>query len=199
MESEKSFYKINEVCSMTGVKPYVLRFWETEFARLSPIISSTGQRLYEFQHIELIKQIKDLLFVRKLTIEKAKFEIDSGSATEVTASENQDEIIDVTVDASEVASSEAGFASEVMTEVAANTETLLATRIRFENLMAQQTPLAQIIPIVAVSQPVETQAADELEIVCEIESRSVDLSAVQFKLRNLLSSIEAIELRHQWL
>ena len=71
----KSHFKLDEVCRMTGVKPYVLRFWETEFAEISPIISSSGQKMYEPSDVEVIKTIKDLLFAQKKTIEQAKYEI----------------------------------------------------------------------------------------------------------------------------
>lgn len=71
----KSHFKANEVCTLTGVKPYVLRFWESEFAEISPLISSSGQKLFEHKDIEAIVLVKKLLFEDKLTIEKAKFEI----------------------------------------------------------------------------------------------------------------------------
>ena len=72
----KSHFKLNEVCSLTGVKPYVLRFWETEFEQISPILSSSGQKLFEHKDIEAIAYIKKLLFDDKLTIEQAKMKID---------------------------------------------------------------------------------------------------------------------------
>jgi DNA-binding transcriptional MerR regulator len=71
----KSSFKINEVCALTGVKSYVLRFWESEFTEISPIGSSTGQKLYEHRDIESILLIKKLLFEDKMTIEKAKAEM----------------------------------------------------------------------------------------------------------------------------
>ena len=72
---DKSHFKINEICAMTSIKPYVLRFWESEFPEISPIISSTGQKLYEHKDIEVITFIKDLLFEKKMTIEQAKAEV----------------------------------------------------------------------------------------------------------------------------
>lgn len=71
----KSHFKSNEVCTLTGVKPYVLRFWESEFNEIEPLMSSSGQKLFEHKDIEAIILIKKLLFEDKLTIEKAKFEI----------------------------------------------------------------------------------------------------------------------------
>ena len=74
----KSHYKVNEVCAMTGVRPYVLRFWESEFPEISPTNSSSGQKLYEHKDVELIAFIKDLLFNRKMNIEQAKAQVKLG-------------------------------------------------------------------------------------------------------------------------
>ncbi|MDO9181703.1 MAG: MerR family transcriptional regulator [Bacteriovorax sp.] len=71
----KSSFKINEVCALTGVKSYVLRFWESEFTEIAPLMSSTGLKLYEHRDIEAILLIKKLLFDDKLTIERAKLEM----------------------------------------------------------------------------------------------------------------------------
>lgn len=71
----KSSFKLNEVCGLTGVKSYVLRFWESEFEEIAPLVSTTGQKLYEHRDIEAILMIKKLLFEDKLTIERAKAEM----------------------------------------------------------------------------------------------------------------------------
>lgn len=71
----KSSFKINEVCALTGVKSYVLRFWESEFNEIAPMTSSSGQKLYEHRDIEAILLIKKLLFEDKMTIERAKAEM----------------------------------------------------------------------------------------------------------------------------
>jgi len=71
----KSHFKSEEVCGLTNVKPYVLRFWETEFEQISPNTSSSGQRLYEHKDIEAIALIRKLLFDDKMTIEEAKREM----------------------------------------------------------------------------------------------------------------------------
>ena len=71
----KSLFKLNEVCGLVGVKPYVLRFWEEEFEEISPIVSSSGRKLYEHKDIETIALIKKLLFEDKMPIEKVKMEL----------------------------------------------------------------------------------------------------------------------------
>ncbi len=57
----KLFYKIGEVCQMTDTQPYVLRFWESEFSRLAPTKSRSGQRLYRRKDVDLVREIKRLL------------------------------------------------------------------------------------------------------------------------------------------
>jgi len=67
--SEKLFYRIGEVSRLTGLKPYVLRYWETEFPFLRPRKSSSGHRVYTKREIDLIFTIKRLLYEEKYTIE----------------------------------------------------------------------------------------------------------------------------------
>lgn len=66
---EKLFYKIGEVTRITGVEAYVLRYWETEFPFLKPRKSRSGQRVYVKKDIELINQIRQLLYEERYTIE----------------------------------------------------------------------------------------------------------------------------------
>jgi len=69
---DKLYFKIGEVSDLLGVEPYVLRYWETEFAVLSPKKSGTGHRLYRRKDVELLLRIKHLLYDRKFTIEGAR-------------------------------------------------------------------------------------------------------------------------------
>jgi len=68
----KLFYKLNEVCQLTDTQPYVLRFWESEFAQLAPTKSRNGQRLYRRKDIDLVLTIKKLLNDEGLTIAGAR-------------------------------------------------------------------------------------------------------------------------------
>lgn len=70
--SEKIYYKIGEVAEAAGVKTSVLRFWETEFSFLKPVKSSSGQRLYSKNEVDLVLQVKHLLYDEKFTIEGVK-------------------------------------------------------------------------------------------------------------------------------
>ena len=69
---DKLYFKIGEVSELLGVEPYVLRYWETEFAVLSPKKSGTGHRLYRRKDVELLLRIKHLLYEKKFTIEGAR-------------------------------------------------------------------------------------------------------------------------------
>jgi DNA-binding transcriptional MerR regulator len=68
----KIYYKIGEVCELTGLKPSVVRFWEKEFRQLKPVKLSSNQRYYTVNHIELLNRIKHLLYEEKMTIEGAR-------------------------------------------------------------------------------------------------------------------------------
>lgn len=69
---EKRYFKISEVSAITGLEPYVLRYWETEFPKIKPARSRSGQRLYRKRDIETILEIKDLLYRKRYTIAGAK-------------------------------------------------------------------------------------------------------------------------------
>lgn len=66
---DKLFYKIGEVSRIVDIEPYVLRYWETEFAFLKPRKNKSGQRVYVKKDLELILEIKRLLYQERYTIE----------------------------------------------------------------------------------------------------------------------------------
>ncbi len=74
---EKLYYKIGEVAELARVRTSVLRFWETEFSFLKPEKSTTGQRLYSKREVDLILQVRHLLYDEKFTIEGVKKKISS--------------------------------------------------------------------------------------------------------------------------
>jgi len=69
---EKRYYRIGEVAELTGIKPYVLRYWESEFRWMAPAKSRSKQRLYRARDIEVVELIKRLLYAERFTIEGAK-------------------------------------------------------------------------------------------------------------------------------
>lgn len=66
---DKLFYKIGEISRFTGLEPYVLRYWETEFPFLKPRKNKSGQRVYVKKDLELILKIQELLYKERYTIE----------------------------------------------------------------------------------------------------------------------------------
>ncbi len=69
---DKLYFKIGEVSELIGVKPHVLRYWESEFSPVHPGKSRTQQRLYQRKDIELLLRVKDLLYGQGFTIAGAK-------------------------------------------------------------------------------------------------------------------------------
>lgn len=69
---DKLYFKIGEVSRISGVKPFVLRYWETEFSGLSPERRGSKQRLYRKEDVELILLIKKMLYQDRFTIAGAK-------------------------------------------------------------------------------------------------------------------------------
>src|ERR1700728_5469960 len=76
---DKLYFRIGEVSRLAEIKPYVLRFWETEFSSLGPKKSGKGHRLYRRKDVELVLEIKRLLYDNRYTIEGARKYLDSRS------------------------------------------------------------------------------------------------------------------------
>lgn len=68
----KLYFRIGEVADLLTVKPYVLRYWETEFPDVKPSKSKSGQRLYKRRDVELLVYIKGLLYDENFTINGAR-------------------------------------------------------------------------------------------------------------------------------
>ena len=71
-EVKKLYYSIGEVSEITDLKQYVLRYWETEFSYLNPTKNRAGNRNYRKADIDVINEIKTLLYKKKFTIKGAK-------------------------------------------------------------------------------------------------------------------------------
>jgi DNA-binding transcriptional MerR regulator len=69
---DKLYFKIGEVAEIVGVKPYVLRYWETEFSMVRPTKTRSKHRLYRRKDVEMLLQIKRLLHEQRFTIEGAR-------------------------------------------------------------------------------------------------------------------------------
>jgi DNA-binding transcriptional MerR regulator len=68
----REYYSIGDVCDLTGLKPHVLRYWETQFEILNPSKNRAGNRIYRSREVELILLVKHLLYDKKFTIDGAR-------------------------------------------------------------------------------------------------------------------------------
>ena len=69
---DKLFFKIGEVAELAGIEQHVLRYWEEEIESLKPKKNKSGQRLYQKKDVELIFEIKQLLYAEKFTVAGAR-------------------------------------------------------------------------------------------------------------------------------
>jgi DNA-binding transcriptional MerR regulator len=71
----RPFFKIGEAARLCAVKPYVLRYWETEFSSVRPQKTRSNQRLYRRRDLELLLKIRHLLYAERFTIEGARAQL----------------------------------------------------------------------------------------------------------------------------
>ena len=96
----KLFYRIGEVSRLTGLVPYVLRYWETEFPQLKPEKGRSGQRVYKKEDIDRILHIKQMLYSEGYTIAGARKKLSSRAGQDFdaimeTAKKELREILDI--------------------------------------------------------------------------------------------------------
>jgi DNA-binding transcriptional MerR regulator len=101
---KKLYYKIREVCEIVGVEAHVLRFWESEFPALSPPKTKTGQRIYRPKDIELLLEIRRLLYEEGFTIAGARKRLNANSP----AVANDGQIADMPKPVPEIAKRQTG-------------------------------------------------------------------------------------------
>ena len=87
VSDDTRLYRIGEVSRIADLKPFVLRYWETEFPMLEPVKSHSGHRMYRQEDVDLILKIKRLLYDEGFTIAGARRhlrDLENGSTTEPT-------------------------------------------------------------------------------------------------------------------
>ena len=84
----KRYFRIGEASSIIGVEPYVLRYWEGEFPQLKPKRADSKQRTYQKKDLEVLLEIKRLLYEEKMTIEGAKRRLKQKETPKAGADEN---------------------------------------------------------------------------------------------------------------
>ncbi len=70
--ARREYFSIGEVCELAGLKPHVLRYWETQFKEISPSKNRAGNRVYRAREIKIIELVKHLLYDEKYTIDGAR-------------------------------------------------------------------------------------------------------------------------------
>jgi DNA-binding transcriptional MerR regulator len=75
-EPVQEFFSIGEVCTLTDLKPHVLRYWESQFRFLSPAKNRAGNRVYQRREVELILLVKHLLYTEGYTIDGVRKKVD---------------------------------------------------------------------------------------------------------------------------
>lgn len=75
MNGEKKYYRISEISEILGIKPHVLRYWETEFPEIKPLKGPSKHRHYSYKDLEVLKIIKRLLYEEGFTIKGAKVKL----------------------------------------------------------------------------------------------------------------------------
>ena len=104
----KLYYSISEVCDQTGLKPHVLRYWESAFPMLNPSKNPSGNRVYRSEDIELVKKISRLLYEERYTIDGARQKLEEG--------EGGDDQMELELDSSSVSRE---LLTEIRAEIAA--------------------------------------------------------------------------------
>ena len=94
----KLYYSIKEVSELTSLKPYVLRYWESEFPSLKPSKNKAGNRTYKKNDINVILEIKKLLYDKKFTIKGAIEELKNGPQIKSESSKMSNKNISVLVE-----------------------------------------------------------------------------------------------------
>ena len=84
---DRLYFKIGEVARLVGVKPYVLRYWETEFSVVRPGKTRSKHRLYRRKDVETLLEIRRLLYAERYTIEGAKRRLREGNVRTSPAEE----------------------------------------------------------------------------------------------------------------
>jgi DNA-binding transcriptional MerR regulator len=88
--TDRSFYRIGEVSRITDTKPFVLRYWETEFPTLQPVKSPKGHRLYRRKDVDTVLLIKRLLYDEGFTIAGARRHLREVSGGQESHSESSE-------------------------------------------------------------------------------------------------------------
>lgn len=209
-EPQKKEFKFNEVVSLTDVKPYVLRFWETEFIQINPI-QRDDEKIYSKKDILVIKTIKKLLFTDKLAIPEAKNVLDKELAAIESAPISEETIEEPNVDVLEQSKDLKTALEEII-----NSHSLTSAKVEVETeieIPQTENELAQnVSDELTLNQPSSereyakrsTSLASKLKLDFKTHNRElsnqdiVNLVNSKRKLSKLLGQIQELEQKYNW-
>ncbi|MCK5107000.1 MAG: MerR family transcriptional regulator [Elusimicrobiales bacterium] len=89
--SEKSYFTINEISRKTQIPPHTLRYWESKFKLLRPLRLKSGHRRYTKRDIEILNDLKDLIYIKGYSLQGAKKLLFKKPASQAKLTEIQNE------------------------------------------------------------------------------------------------------------
>ena len=198
---DKTYFKIGEAAKLVGVKPYIIRYWESEFRGLRPAKTKSRQRLFRRKDIELLLLIKTLLYQQKFTIEGARQQLKRMTSNGASAGELLDAIepdstiVAVTDDEDTDASVPAASAAVVVEPP----HELIRERDELAKASSEASARAMQAEKRAVSAEQKAQDAERaLARIGELEQVISDLRKKNEVLRQQVRTI-ASDMRRQWL
>lgn len=199
----KLYFRIGEVSDIVGVKPYVLRYWETEFSDIRPTKSKSGQRLYKRREVELLLMIRELLYEARYTIDGAKQRLREWLRGD---KEGDGELVEppvVSASAAHVAPERAVHYSQATMYAEGTTipmhnavplETMIPDHLtRDEDMYDAPTPAQKSAPTSSTKASAKTTAAasSQASIFRAAESEKKMLIKLKNDLQNLLQELQA--------
>lgn len=189
---EKAYFKIGEVAKLLDVEPYVLRYWETEFDELDPEKTKSGQRVYQRIDIELLFQIRALLYEEMFTIAGARRQLERSRSGELSYFDLGSSAVDSpslpSIEGSAVAEKD-----ELLTELTQTRRELIEAQTFLEdlreNVLAERARTAEVenslesVTLELRRAREESQIEVDHGLVEELQAEVLDLQSALVKVR----------------
>ena len=182
---DKKYFKIGETSTLLGVKPHVLRYWETEFPQIRPYKSKTGQRLYRRCDVEALLKIQKLLYEERFTIAGARQALRLNNWVSIHVDDG--DIDDVEIEESQMVSNIVSAMVASSPQIESSPQVECAESINIEEInetpVSQPKPLSENNPTPGIS--------DERELDPDISRLlSMPLLSAQKRLQEILKLID---------
>ena len=83
----KNYYNIDEISQIIGEHKHTIRFWESRISKLKVLRTHSGHRLYDYENLLLLKKIKQLLDIQKLTLDGVEAHLSKSKVKNFTNSD----------------------------------------------------------------------------------------------------------------